>query len=185
MGPPLLVVVNGAIASGKDTVSRELAGLLEAEGRRAAVIGLDELWLMLDHQLPRTGGLEHWLLARKGAAVLTDTFFGSGIDAVIVNAPFFTPQERSEYLRHLETPVEALFVTLRVSFEESFRRAMGDPFRIKSKDRSWLAERHAASEVLVAPLIQTDLIIETDHRTPAEAAQTIAAALRDRGRARR
>src|SRR6266540_1839527 len=103
MSTALIIVVNGPIASGKSTVARMLAGIAEKQGRRSAVIDLDELWLMLDHQLPRSGKQEHWLVARRAAAVLTDEFFHSGVELVVVNGPFFTAEERAAYLRHLRS----------------------------------------------------------------------------------
>lgn len=63
---PLLIVLDGPIASGKSTVARVLAGIAERRGRSAAVIDLDELWHMVDHQEPRTGELARWLLAPRG-----------------------------------------------------------------------------------------------------------------------
>lgn len=172
------MVLNGAIASGKDAVSRELAGILEAEGSPSAVIGLDEVWLMLHHQHGRKpSSLEHWLLARKAAALLTDEFFASGIASVIVNGPFFTGEERVRYLEHVRTAIRPFYVTLRVSFDEAYRRAQRDPGRIASKDREWLAERHRLTQDLLPTLRGTDLIIDTDGRTPAEVAGAIRAAL--------
>lgn len=179
-----LVVVNGPIASGKNAVSTALAGLIELGGRSAAVIDLDEIWLMLDHQMPRTHELAHWLAARRAAAVLTDEFHRSGRDAIIVNGPFFTEAERSGYLDHLRTPVTPLFVTLRVSFEEAWRRAQGDPRRVASRDREWLRDRHRASEQLMPPLSASDLIIDTEAHSPSEAATEILATLEARRDAR-
>lgn len=174
MAGPLLVVVTGAIASGKDTVSRELGAQLESNGLRAAVIGLDELWEMLHHEQPRKrSDISHWLLARKAAALLTDEFLSSGMDAVIVNGPFFTEEERTQYLDHLKTPLEPFFVTLRVGFEESHRRAQLDPGRVASKDRSWLAERYQLTERLLAAFSESDMIVPTDGRTAADVAAEI------------
>lgn len=172
-----LVVINGAIASGKNAVSTTLAALVERGGGRAAVIDLDELWFMLDHQTPRSHELVHWLDARRAAAVLTDEFYRSGRDAVVVNGPFFTQAERTGYLAHLRTTVAPLFVTLRVSFEEAWRRAQGDPRRGLSKQREWLKRRHAESERLMAPLFASDLVLDTDGRPPDEIATDIVAAL--------
>ena len=172
-----LIVLNGAIASGKSTVARGLAGLLERQGRSSAAIDLDPLWQMLDHQTPRTGGIQHWLRAREAAAHLTDAFFGFGIEAVIIEGPFFAPDERRAYLDHVRAKVEPVFVTLRVSFEEALRRAQGDSSRGISRDPSWLAERSAESEALLPPLAATDLIVGTDGKTPAELAQRIASDL--------
>ncbi len=175
-----LIVINGPVASGKNAVSTALAGLLEREGRRVAVIDLDELWVMLDHQVPRSHGLQHWLEARRAASLLADEFYRSGRDSVIVNGPFFTDQERQAFLHHIATAVTPVFVTLRVSFEEAWRRAQSDPGRGLSKDREWLAARHAACEALTPPLLATDLVLATDGTTPAEIAAEVAKHLRSR-----
>jgi hypothetical protein len=112
-GTRTVVVVNGPIASGKSAAARQLAGIAEQRARlHAAVIELDELWHMVDHQHPRSGDLEMWLLARRAAAALTDVFLSSGIDLVVCEGPFFTPEERDGYTRHLKTPVRVRFVTL-------------------------------------------------------------------------
>lgn len=176
----VLIVLNGPIASGKSTVARELAGIAERAGRRSAVIDLDEVWQMLDHQRPRTGGLEKWLLARNGAAVLTDLFFSSGIDIVVCEGPFYTAEERDEYARHLRTPVTPRFVTLTVPFEESVARALGDPHpaRVVSKDPEWLRERYAATSQLLEPLRRTDLTIETGGKSAVDVAEEIASRMR-------
>lgn len=171
------MVINGPIASGKTAVARELAGIVEQDGRRAAAIDLDELWLMLDHQVPRSGRIRHWLLARRAAAVLTDELFDSGIDVIVVEGPFLTLEEREAYLRHVRADVKPRFVTLRVSFDESWRRAQGDPSRKSSRDRGWLAKRYEASEALVAALPASDLIVDTNGKTARAVADVIAASL--------
>lgn len=178
-----LVLINGPIASGKNAVSTALAGLFERQARRVAVIDLDELWFMLDHQTPRSHDVGHWLEARRAAAALTDEFYRSGRDSVIVNGPFFTEEERSAYLDHVRTPVTPLFVTLRVSFGESWRRAQADPRRVLSKRREWLRERYAEAERLLPPLLASDLVIGTDGRGPDQIATDILAAV-ENGRAR-
>lgn len=171
-------MINGAIAAGKDTVSVALAGLLEKDGRRVAVVGLDELWAMIDHQQPRQGDLASWLLARRGAAALADLFYSCGRDDVIVNGPFFSSAERSGFLDHLATPVVPRFFTLRVSFEESFRRVREDDHpRGVSRDRTFLAERFAVSEALLQAVASTDLVIDTDRRSPTDVAREIHSAL--------
>lgn len=172
-----LIVINGPIASGKSTVAREVAGLIEGAGRRSAVIDLDEVWLMLDHQRPRSGGLERWLLARRAAAELTDLFFSEGIDVVVCEGPFFTTDERDGYLRHLRTSVQVRFVTLAVSFEGSLARSLGDPHpgRVTSKDPRWLRERYDAASGLLEGLRGSDVLVQTDRRTAEEIAKEIAA----------
>lgn len=175
MSAVLIIVVNGPIASGKSTVATMLAGIAEKQGRRSAVIDLDVLWLMLDHQLPRSGKLEHWIVARRAAAVLTDEFIDSGVELVVINGPFFTTEERAAYLRHLRSTADVRFVTLRVSFEESYRRVQADQnSRPVSKNRDWLAGRHAVSSSLLGNMPKSDLIIDTDDVAPKTIASQIA-----------
>lgn len=175
----LLLVVSGPIASGKSTVARIVAGLCEQAGRSSAVIDLDEIWHMVDHETPRTGGLRDWIIARRAAAALTDTFYGAGINVVVIEGPFFTPEERDGYLSFLRTKVTQRFVTLDVSFEEAHLRAYQDPHpdRERSRDREWLAERHAASRALFDVVPQTDLTVSTDGKSAKEVAEEIAAAI--------
>jgi chloramphenicol 3-O-phosphotransferase len=175
MSAASIIVVNGPIASGKSTVATMLAGIAEKQGRRSAVIDLDLLWLMLDHQLLRSGKLEHWLVARRAAAVLTDEFIDSGVELVVINGPFFTTEERAAYLRHLRSTADVRFVTLRVSFEESYRRVQADQNpRPVSNNRDWLGAQHAVSASLLMNLPSSDLIIDTDDVAPETVASQIA-----------
>ena len=164
MTGPLLIVLGGPIGAGKDTVSRALAGRLEADGLKTAVIGLDEIWLMLDHQWPRRGG-QHWLDARRAAAVLTDEFFRAGCDVVIINGPFVTPEERLGYTDFLRTAVRPMYVTLRVSFDESFRRVQGDSQRPAGRTRAWYLDKYERYSALAAMLDSSELSIDTDGKT--------------------
>lgn len=172
-----LVVVNGPIASGKSSVARSLAGIAENKGRRSAVIDLDEVWHMVDHQDPRTGGVQRWLLARRAAAAITDVFFDAGVDLVVIEGPFFTDEERHGYLRWLRSSVAPRFVTLDVSFNESLVRVRRDPHpgRVRSRDEAWLAERHAMSKELLEPLRATDVVVDTEEKSVDQVASEIAA----------
>lgn len=130
MSARALIVINGAIASGKSTVAREVAGIAERSGRPSAVIDLDQIWHMVDHQRPRNGGRARWLLARRAAAELTDLFFSSGIEVVVVEGPFFTSEERSDFTQHVRTAVHPRYVTLLVSSMNPF--AARDRIRIRA-----------------------------------------------------
>lgn len=175
-----LIVVNGPVASGKSTVALALAAVCEGAGYRTAVVDLDEIWHMVEHQTSRSGGLRPWLIARHAAAAITDTFFAEGIGVVIVEGPFFTPEERSAYTRWLKGAVTPVFVTLDVSFEESYRRVQADPHpdRVVSRDRGWLQDRHAETRPLVALLPPSEPIFQTDGRDPEELAREIATTLK-------
>lgn len=179
MTAPLLVVINGPIGVGKTTVSITVAGLLEAQGHRAAAIDIDELWVMVDHQKPRKGGLTQWSLARRGAAVLADEFFADGVEVVVVNGPFYQRAERAQLLDRLRTRVDVRYVTLTVPFEEALRRTRADPDirRDTSREREWLRGHHDRTASLFAPLRETDLIVDTSELTRDDVAAAIVRSL--------
>jgi thymidylate kinase len=176
---PLLVVLNGPIGGGKTTVGVALAGLLEAAGRRVAQIDLDEVWAMVDHQLPRRGTVADWSLARAGAAALADTFFAAGVDVIIVNGPFYTLEERTQLTDRLRTRADVRYVTLTVEFEEALRRTRADPDHRRgiSREREWLERKHREAAVLFPALRETDLIVDTDGRDLPTVAALIAGSL--------
>ena len=176
---PLLVVLNGPIGSGKTTVSVAVAGLVERSGRRSATIDIDEVWAMVEHQRPRKGGPPAWTLSRRGVAALADEFFRDGVDVVIVNGPFYEPDERSQLIQRMATAAEVRYVTLTVPFEEALRRtnADPDPRRDTSRQRDWLLKHHDRVAPLLEPLRDSDLIVDTGGRTLDQVARRIAAAL--------
>jgi hypothetical protein len=159
-----------------------LAGLLEAEGRRAAQIDLDEVWAMVDHQLPRRGTVADWSLARAGAAALADTFFAAGVDVVIVNGPFYTLEERTQLTDRLRTRADVRYVTLTVEFEEALRRTRADPDHRRglSREREWLERKHREAAAWCPALRDTDLIVEPDGRDLPTVAALIAGSLAQR-----
>jgi thymidylate kinase len=176
---PLVVIINGPIGVGKTTVSIAVAGLVEAQGRRAAAIDIDELWAMIDHQKPRKGGVARWSLARRGAAALADELFGDGIDVVVVNGPFYQLEERAQLLERIRTRVDVRYVTLTVPFEEGLRRTRADPDsrRDRSRERDWLREHHDRAASFFGPLRETDLIVETAGLTLDQVARAVAASV--------
>jgi chloramphenicol 3-O-phosphotransferase len=176
--PPLLVVVNGPIASGKSTVARALGRELRARGRRAAVIDLDLLYDMLDHRAKSDEAL--WLLARQAAAVLADRFWAAGVDAVVVEGSFSDAPKRAALLDCLTTAVQPQVVTLRVSFAEALRRAQGDPTRGLSRDPTFLAGAHADFAARRHPAGTAEIVADTEQTTPERLAAELADRLMDR-----
>jgi molybdopterin-guanine dinucleotide biosynthesis protein len=175
---PLLVVVNGPIASGKSTLAQALGRELRERGRRAAVIDLDLLYDMLDHRPKSDEAL--WLLARQASALLADRFWAAGIDAVVVEGSFSDAPKRAALLEGLTTEVKPRIVTLRVSFAEALRRAQGDPTRGLSRDPTFLAGAHADFAARLDPAGTTDLVVDTEQTTPERLAAELADSLLDR-----
>ena len=84
----MLIVINGPIGAGKSTVARDLAEELRQRGHSAAIFDLDVLYLMMS-SINHMGDQDAWLRARRAAAALTDSFFSSGLEVVIVEGRFW------------------------------------------------------------------------------------------------
>ena len=78
----------------------------------------------------------------------------------------------------LDSVPPAVFVTLTVSFAEALRRAQGDPTRGRSRDPGFLGPYFAGWSRRLADIPATDLVIDTERSTIAEAATTILRAFR-------
>lgn len=89
-----------------------------------SVIDLDLVWVMVQRTAPELP-IDGWPLARRGVALLTNTFLDSGMEIVIIEGPFGT--ERDSLHRFLAADLDPQFVTLRVSFDEAWRRVERDP----------------------------------------------------------
>ena len=172
----LVVVVTGPIASGKSTISREIARELERNDARVAVIDLD---LVHEGLLPEgsTSDDAIWELARHAAAAQANAYLAEGVAVVVAEGSFNTPGDRSAFTHRLDPGVVPLVVTLRVSYEEALRRAQGDPTRGRSRDPEFLGGYFAAHQAL-APGPATDVVIDTEAMSATSAAAAIAGLIR-------
>lgn len=120
-----LIVLSGPIAAGKSTVAQALGRRLRQDGRPTAVVDLDELYLMMSAK--PMGDPQVWRRARRAATALTDCFFASGIEVVVVEGAFWDESERAPFLDALTWSGSPLFVTLLVSNDVAYRRVQGTP----------------------------------------------------------
>ncbi len=171
----MLVVINGPIASGKSTVARALADQLRSGGRTVAVVDLDLLYDMLADPVGPKADHTKWRVARRAAAALTDGFFAAGIDDVIAEGDFFSPDERDEFVRDLTSQEGARVVVLQVSYEEALRRAQCDPTRTVSRDPSFLRPYYENVQASFASIPSGDLVLRTEGRDAGEVAGAIRA----------
>jgi adenylylsulfate kinase-like enzyme len=169
----VVIVITGPIASGKSTVATALARELERSDVRTEVIDLDLVHDRLTSIEP-TPDDSAWTLARLETAAMANSLLDDGVAVVIAEGSFNLPKDRAALARHIRPGFRLVFVTLRVSFEEAFRRAQGDPTRGRSRDRDFLASHFAARQDILADVPATDIVIDTERTTPAAAAAAIA-----------
>ena len=165
----LLVVLTGAVGAGKSTTALALAIHLRDLGRTAAVVDLDEVYCMVrQHEgFDEPAG---WDAARRAAAALANSFFASGLEVVVVEGEFFTPDAWRQLRDSLGSKVEEEDFTLLVSYEEALRRAQRDSWRTASRDPEFLKWLHDNFVKALPYLESASVLVRADDRTPKELA---------------
>ena len=157
-----LLVVSGPVASGKTTVSSLVAEVARGHGLVAAAIDMDRVMESLIGLDWRRVKAIHWQRAYRATAGLIDGLFEAGVEIVTLAAPLFYAETRAAVVGPMTAGAEVHFVTLRVEFEEAYRRAQTDPDpgRVITKDRAFLQHLHDSVEWQRLPpderVIQTD-----------------------------
>jgi predicted kinase len=171
----VVIVICGPIASGKSTVARAVARLLEAQRTETAAIDLDLVYEMLEHDgAPFKNNHAMWVRARRAAAALTDALLEDGVDVVIVEGDFLSHQERDEFLTALRSPIAPLYVTVHVSIDVALQRVQADATRGISRDPGFLRRHYRQLEHVLRDRPETDLVVDTESVNPEEAARVIA-----------
>jgi hypothetical protein len=173
----MVIVITGPIASGKSSVARALFHELAGLGVHAAVIDLDILEDMLTADGPRPE-LPTWTLARRAAGRLANGFLAEGIAVVIADGSYNLASDRAAFEQHLGSDVGPRYVTLEVTYEEALRRAQGDPTRGVSRDPAFLGPYYEAALAATVDRPATDIVIDTEGVSPADAAAEIARTVR-------
>lgn len=175
----VVVVISGSIASGKSTLARAVAGSLEAANVRAAVIDLDVVHASLGIGI---SDIERWQLARRRAAALADVFLAADVEVVVVDGEFITPEEREALIADLVAAAAVGYVTLRTTYDEALRRALGDDTRGLSRDPVFLRAHYDAVAAALDATPVSDLVVNTA-TTPLDSAVDRVTALISRLRA--
>ena len=175
----MLVLLTGPVGGGKTTTALALRDELRRRGHRPAVVDVDLLYLMADDGQPAFSSAETWRIAYRSAAALADLFFDSGLSVVIVEAGFFTEEERAWLCDHLRSDALRKYVTLDLSFEETLRRVTADPSddRVATRNPAVLRWHYDRFVEARAFLSETTAIFDAEHLTPPELAVRIRAAL--------
>jgi chloramphenicol 3-O-phosphotransferase len=176
-GQAWVVIINGAIACGKSTLAATLAEQLREQGRSAAVVELDRLYLLQEDTAPMADPAI-WRRARLAAGALTQSLVALGVDVVIVDGDFWDEPDRVLLLEPIAAPHQVLVVTLVVPFDEALRRVQLDSTRRDSRNPTLLARNHAEFQATL-PWVRAagDLVLDTTQTSPAALAETVAARL--------
>lgn len=127
----MLILINGAIASGKTTVGRTLAVTLTMRGSSTHFVDLDDEVRKLNATMTWTDSkkrTEDWLTARRSVAEEANSADES--HTIVVSGPLFTKEEINGITRHLtgKRPVYLynLHAPLDTRIKREFNRESGN-----------------------------------------------------------
>ena len=170
-----LIIITGPIGAGKSAVAEALTERYRQEGRPAAEVDLDEIYLMMSGKPMENRGV--WRVARQAAATLIDFFNNSAVEIVILEGQFWSEEERSEFQNSLIWDGKPFYVTLLVSYEEALRRVMADTTRSISRSPDFLKKAHAEFHATKESRSTTDLVLDSTHQTVQQLSVEIQATL--------
>lgn len=139
-----LVVITGPIGSGKSTVADGLADHLQAVGRSAVSVDLDEVVSMLRAPLDRFE--RSWQQARVVHGALVAAWLHAEVDVVIAHGPFYTDEETAALLDPVPPTIAPRRVMLLAPYETALARVAVDARREASRDPNFLRSTHERFE---------------------------------------
>jgi shikimate kinase len=162
-----LVIITGPVGAGKSTTSQAIARALQSRNVSTAVIDLDEVYCMARQQAD-FNDRKMWATARRASAALTESFYASGLQAVIVEGGFLSAIEYAELRQHVTADVNEFFFTVLTSASTALHRAQTDPNpgRVVSRLAEVQANLYAEFTEALPFLRETSVIIEADSRPP-------------------
>lgn len=122
-----LIIIVGPIASGKTTLSREIARLLSESGERARAIDIDTIVLAIDPNDSFKSARQRrstWVKARRQLVGEASRLFASGADAVVVAAPFFYEPNLAALRKELNEKYRLCVFKLRTPYPTRLLRFM-------------------------------------------------------------
>jgi shikimate kinase len=170
-----LIVITGPVGAGKSTTSQALARALQSRNVSTAVIDLDEVYCMARQQAD-FNDRAMWSTARRAAAALTESFYFSGLNTVIVEGGFLSVLEFAELRQHVTTEVNEFFFTVLTSASTALHRAQTDPNpgRVVSRLAEVQVNLYAEFTAALPFLREASVIIEADSRPAESLAETMA-----------
>jgi adenylylsulfate kinase-like enzyme len=174
-----LILISGAVASGKTTLASLLAAKARATGVPAASIDMDALTEMV-------GGPDwshiadmHRRLACELAADIAQRLFARAYRLIAIAGSTVSSREWQQVLRDSRPTQRTTRVLLRVSVAEASRRARDDGTRGVTRNSTVLAQLHAAIDWSDVP--EPDICLDTDGLSQDEVAETVWVRLGDPG----
>jgi shikimate kinase len=170
-----LVVITGPIGSGKSTVAAGLAAHVQAGGRSAAVVDLDDVVGMV--RAPRDRFERSWQQARKVHGELVAAWLRTGLDIVIAHGPFYTDEETGALLGPVQSTISPRHVMLLCSYEAALTRVTPDAERGVSRDPQFLRSAHERFQQLLPHIAECEWVFDTTVMSADDIVVTLAGAL--------
>lgn len=168
------MIITGPVGAGKSTTAQAVARGLQSRNVSTAVIDLDEVYCMARQQAD-FNDREMWATARRAAAALTESFYASDLQAVIVEGGFLSVLEFAGLRQHVSTEVNEFFFTLLTSAPTALHRAQEDPNpgRVVSRLADVQANLYAEFSEALPFLREASVIIEANSSSPEVLAETM------------
>ena len=122
-----LIILTGPTSSGKSSTAASLAAVLRTRGVSTAVVEYDALYKMGRQHPDKWDEPEMAVVARRACGALAESFLVSGLRSVIIEGPFFLPEQFDEIRTCVPQSAETRTFTLVVSRDVMLRRARDDP----------------------------------------------------------
>ncbi len=167
-----LILISGAVASGKTTLAWRLAALSRERAMPAAAIDIDELFAIVAGRDWSLVTSIHRRLACELAATVAQRLFEGNVTLVAIAGSTVSPHEWQHVQSNLNAAPLATRVLLRVSLAEAVRRAREDFTRVgATRDSGVVARLHFAIDWSGVP--KPDIELDTDGLTQDEVAQAV------------
>ena len=166
-----LILISGAIASGKTTLASRLAARARASSVPAASIDMDELinvaagrdWSRITNTDRR--------LASELAAEIAQWLFARDYRFIAIAGSTVSSRAWQQVLNRFRLTARSTRVLLRVSVAEAVQRARQDQTRVATRRPAVLAQLHAAIDWSDVP--EPDIELDTDGLGQDEVADTV------------
>jgi len=170
---PVLVVIVGPIAAGKNTVAELVAERCVETGRTVVVADVDDVAFMLRPPAQRA---EQWLAAHGAHGALVAQWMRSKVDVVVALGPIYDEDEQTALYGQLPVGVTPCRVLIDAPLATTWQRVNVDTSRGGSRQREFHERAHARYRTLL-PGVTVDLAFDSSKSSAAEIAGAICRAV--------